>query len=165
MAVTFTPRRFREEGHRRKFLAIVDDTPECARAVHYAARRAAAIGNGLALARIVAPGEFGHWLGVEKIMRDEKLEEAEALLAAHAGSARDWAPGVHVSTAVVEGESLPAVGKLIEEDRDIAIMVLAAGEGSEGPGPLVSAVVGRAFPIPVTIVPATLSDEDIEDLI
>lgn len=161
----FTPRQFREEGHRRKFLAIVDDTPECARAVHYAARRAGAIGNGLALARIVAPGEFGHWLGVEEIMRNEKREEAEALLVAHADRARAWAPGMVVSTTIVEGEKLPAVGKLIEEDRDIAIMVLAAGEGSDGPGPLVSAVVGKAFPIPVTIVPATLTEEDIEDLV
>ena len=161
----FTPRRFREEGHRRKFLAIVDETPECARAVHYAARRAAAIGNGLALARIVAPGEFGHWLGVEEIMRSESHEAAEALLASHADLARSRAPGVEVTTAIVEGEKLAAVGKLIEEDRDIAIMVLAAGEGSDGPGPLVSAVVGKAFPIPVTIVPATLSDEEIEDLV
>ena len=160
----FTPRQFREEGHRRKFLAIVDETPECARAVHYAARRAAAIGNGLALARIVEPGEFGHWLGVEEIMRSEKREEAQNLLAAHADMARARAPGVAVTTAIVEGEKLPAVGRLIEEDRDIAIMVLAAGEGSDGPGPLVSAVVGKAFPIPVTIVPATLTDEEIENL-
>ena len=160
----FTPRQFREEGHRRRFLAIVDETPECARAVHYAARRAAAIGNGLALARIVEPGEFGHWLGVEEIMRSEKREEAEALLATYADMARARAPGVEVTTTIVEGEKLPAVGKLIEEDRDIAIMVLAAGEGSDGPGPLVSAVVTRAFPIPVTIVPATLTDEEIENL-
>ena len=161
----FTPRRFREEGHRRRFLAIVDDTPECARAVHYAARRAGAIGNGLALARIVVPGEFGHWLGVEEIMRNEKREEALALLTSYAEMARARSPGIDVSTTIVEGERLAAVAKLIAEDRDIAIMVLAAGEGSDGPGPLVSAVVTRAFPIPVTIVPATLSDEDIEDLV
>ena len=30
----------REEGHRRKFLCVIDDTPECDRAVVYAATRA-----------------------------------------------------------------------------------------------------------------------------
>ncbi|TIS12830.1 MAG: universal stress protein, partial [Mesorhizobium sp.] len=42
----------------------------------------------------------------------------------------------------------------------------AAGAGKEGPGPLVSAVAGRgaAFPIPVTVVPQNLSDEEIESL-
>ncbi len=30
----------RESGHRRKFLAIIDETPECERAVAYAAYRA-----------------------------------------------------------------------------------------------------------------------------
>ena len=30
----------REVGHRRKFLAIIDDTPECERAVAYASKRA-----------------------------------------------------------------------------------------------------------------------------
>ena len=44
--------------------------------------------------------------------------------------------------------------------------MLAAGEANEGPGPLVSSVAGKgaAFPIPVTIVPATLTDEDIHSL-
>ena len=43
-------------------------------------------------------------------------------------------------------------------------MVLAAGAGKEGPGPLVQALAGRgpAFPIPVTVVPYDLSDEDID---
>ena len=56
---------------------------------------------------------------------------------------------------------------LIEEDRDIALMILAAGDETEGPGPLVSSIAGHgaAFPIPVTVVPATLTDEDIADLV
>ena len=56
--------------------------------------------------------------------------------------------------------------RFIDEDRDVAIMVLAAGEGSDGPGPLVSSVVkSNVFAIPVTVVPATLADEDIDDLV
>lgn len=47
-----------------------------------------------------------------------------------------------------------------------SILVLAAGAGKEGPGPLVGAVAGKgaAFPIPVTVVPQNLSDEEIDSL-
>ncbi len=59
------------------------------------------------------------------------------------------------------------ITNLIEEDPDIALMILAAGDANEGPGPLVSSVAGTAaaFPIPITVVPSTLTDEDIEQLV
>ena len=60
----------REAGHRRKFLAIIDDTPECERAVAYASRRAKNTGGVLVLLYVIDPGDFQQWLGVEKIMRD-----------------------------------------------------------------------------------------------
>ena len=37
-----------------------------------------------------------------------------------------------------EGNPAEEIHKLIEEDQDIAILVLAAGTGKEGPGPLVA---------------------------
>ena len=37
-----------------------------------------------------------------------------------------------------EGDTAEEILKLIDEDEDIAILVLAAGTGKEGPGPLVS---------------------------
>ena len=53
---------------------------------------------------------------------------------------------------------------MIEDDEDIAILVLAAATGKEGPGPLVSSLIKNAgeFPIPVAIVPGNLSDEDLD---
>lgn len=45
--------------------------------------------------------------------------------------------------------------------------VLAAGTAKEGPGPLVSAFAGQSAginPIPVTIVPGSLSDDEIDAL-
>ena len=65
-----------------------------------------------------------------------------------------------------EGSPSDEIHKLIEEDQDIAILVLAAGSAKEGPGPLVASVAGKgaAFPIPVTVVPVSLSDEEIESL-
>ncbi len=62
-------RKSNEEGHRRKFLVVVDETPECDRAIVYAAKRAARTGGVVTLVFIIAPGDFQHWLGVEDIMR------------------------------------------------------------------------------------------------
>ncbi len=65
------------------------------------------------------------------------------------------------------GEKSEAILELIEEDEDISFLVLAAGTGEEGPGPLVSSIAGKAastFPIPVVIVPGTLTDDEIDAL-
>ena len=154
-----------ESGHRRKFLAIIDETPECERAVFYAVRRANSTGGGLILLFVIAPGDFQHWLGVEQVMREEATEQAEALLSKYAVLAREHC-GIEAETVVREGSATEQIHALIEEDQDIAILVLAAGAAKEGPGPLVSSIAGRnaAFPIPVTVVPANLTDMDIESL-
>lgn len=160
-----TKRLIKEAGHRRKFLAVIDDTPECERAVVYAARRAAGTGGGIVLVFVIEPGDFQHWLGVEQVMRAEAMERADSALAKYAALAREKA-GIEPETVVREGVPVEQIHELIEEDQDIAILVLAAGAAKEGPGPLVSSIAGRgaAFPIPVTVVPQSLSDDDIESL-
>ncbi|KND18566.1 universal stress protein UspA [Pannonibacter phragmitetus] len=155
-----------EEGHRRKFLVVVDDTPECDRAIIYAAKRAARTGGVVTLLFVIAPGDFQHWLGVEDIMRAEAQEEAEKTLARAAGRARAVAR-TEPELVIREGNKSDEIVKLIESDDDIAILVLAAGMSSEGPGPLVTSIAGKAagnFPIPVTIVPGNLGDEEIAAL-
>ncbi len=73
-------RQINEEGHNRKFLAVIDSTPECGRAVLYAGRRAQKTNGGLVLLYVCPPGDFQHWIGVEEIMRAEAREEAQAAL-------------------------------------------------------------------------------------
>lgn len=155
----------REAGHRRKFLAIIDDTPECERAVAYAARRAKSTNGAVVLLYVIEPGDFQHWLGVEKIMREEANATATAALDAQASKVRETL-GIEPEMVVREGKPTDEIHKLIEDDQDIAILVLAAGDSKEGPGPLVASIAGKgaAFPIPVTVVPQSLSDEDIESL-
>ena len=54
---------------------------------------------------------------------------------------------------------------LIHEEPGISILVLAAGTGPEGPGPLVSFIAGKGLSkmrIPVTIVPGGLTDEQLK---
>ena len=155
----------REEGHRRKFLAVIDDTPECERAVHYAASRARRTNGALVLVFVIEPGDFQHWLGVEEIMKAEAREEADAALEKFAAQVRENS-SIEPELIIRMGKTTDEIHAAIEEDQDIAILVLAAGSAKEGPGPLVSSIAGRgaAFPIPVTVIPDALSDEDIEAL-
>lgn len=154
-------RRSSETGHRRKFLAIVDDTPECERAITYAARRAQTTGGLLVLLFVIVPDGFKEWMGVGEIMRQEAI--AAANLALDAAQARlQAATGIDSERVIREGTPAEAILALIEDDQDIAIMVLASSSAKEGPGPLVASIGrGAAFPIPVTIVPQNLTDEDI----
>lgn len=153
----------REAGHRRKFLAVIDETPECDRAVAYAARRAKNTGGGLVLLFVIDSADFQHFLGVGEIMRVEAEERAQAALDKFAAKVRDGL-GLEPEMILRDGQTAEEIHKLIEEDQDIAILVLAAGASSEGPGPLVQSIAGRgaAFPIPVTVVPHNLTDEDID---
>lgn len=155
----------REAGHRRKFLAVIDETPECERAVVYAAHRAHATGGAVVLLFVIDTGDFQQFLGVEQVMREEAQTAASATLEQHAAKVRERV-GIEPDLEIREGSRVEEIHKLIEEDQDIAILVLAAGNAKEGPGPLVSSIAGKgaAFPIPVTVVPQNLSDEDIESL-
>ena len=157
----------RKAGRKRKFLAIIDDTPECERAVTYAAHRAQATSGALKLLYVIepAPGEFSHWLGVEEKMREEATEEGERRLGAFR-EALHRRLDITPETEIREGKRGEQILELIRDDPEIVILVLAASASTEGPGPLVASIAGRAaaFPIPVTVVPGDLSDEDIETL-
>lgn len=155
----------REAGHRRKFLAVVDATPECERAMRYAAMRAKNSNGAVVLVYVIEQSDFQHWLGVEEIMKAEAMEEAESILAKAAEKLRQTA-GIDPETRIRQGQATEEIHSVIEEDRDIAILVLAAGSAKDGPGPLVSSIAGRgaAFPIPVTVVPDNLADEEIDAL-
>jgi nucleotide-binding universal stress UspA family protein len=158
-------RRSYETGHKPKLLVVVDETEECDRAVHFASRRAARIGGGVVMLRVIETHDHGQqWLGVADIMRAEAHEEADAQLGKFA--ARAAGAGITPESVVREGEKAEEILRLIDEDEDIFILVLAAGTGSEGPGPLVS-LIGRSagdYPIPVAIVPGHLTDEEIDAL-
>src|ERR1700719_1377929 len=130
-------RRSYETGHKPKFLVVVDDTEECDRAVYFASRRAARTNSTVIMLRVIETHDHGQqWLGVADIMRAEAREEAEAMLAKFAARANGIA-GITPESVIREGEPHEEILKLIEEDEDIAVLVLAAGIESEGPGPLV----------------------------
>jgi len=160
-------RRSYESGHKRKYLVVIDDTPECDRAVYWASKRAARTGGAtvLMLHVIETQDRNQQWLGVADIMRAEAHEEANAVLDRYAARANGVA-GITPERVIREGSQADEILKLIDEDEDIGILVLAAGTEKEGPGPLVVNLSKSAgtYPIPVAIVPGHLSDEEIDAL-
>jgi nucleotide-binding universal stress UspA family protein len=159
-----TKRRSYEEGHKRKYLVVIDDTEECDRAVFWAAKRAGRTKSQLVMLRMIDTGERNQqWMGVADIMKAEALEAANKAFDKYAARVKDIA-NIIPDRVIREGEPTEEIIKLIDEDTDIGILVLAAGTSNEGPGPLVSSLAKNAgtFPIPVAIVPGQLSDEDID---
>jgi nucleotide-binding universal stress UspA family protein len=157
------PRRARDEGHKRKFLVVIDDTPECLIALSFAARRAAHTSGAVLLLSVIEPEGPQGFAGVEDVIRAEAREKAQTTLAKFAARTRDIA-NLDPEMVIREGKRAEEIRNLIESDEDIAVLVLAAGDSSEGPGPLVQAIAGRSgtFPVPITIVPGTLTEEQLD---
>ena len=152
----------------RKFLVVVDDSPEFDAALRYAARRARSTGGRVALLRVIPVSSDEHWSGVREEIQRQQRVEAEALLTrlGQEASERSGAPSIFL---IEEGDPKAAIRKVVGEDPEIKILVLASASGGKGPGPLVGAVLkqGAAFSgrkLPVTIVPGELTDAEIEDL-
>jgi len=149
---------------RRVFLVVVDDSPEMAVALRYASRRAAATGGRVALLRVIEPAEFQQFAAIGALMRDEARAEAEMLLTRFAAEVEAVAgdvPTLYVREGALREELL----RLIADEPSISQLVLAADPSPKGPGPLVTALTGRAvgrLRLPVTIVPGSLSDRQID---
>src|SRR2546429_2132184 len=161
-----TQRRSYETGHKPKCLVIVDDTAEWDRAVYYATRWAIRVGGGVVMLRIIETEDQNQqWLVVPDIMRAEAHEEADAALDRAAGRANGIA-AITPERVIREGDPADQSLDGLDKDGDIAMLVLAANPGPEGPGPIISTMAKTvgSFPIPVTIVPGDLSDEEIDGL-
>jgi nucleotide-binding universal stress UspA family protein len=158
-----------EEGHSRKFLVVVDESPEAELALAYAARRARRTKGRLALLYVIEPADFQHWLGVEEAYREESQATAKAVFRLYGRKLNNWGYEDIVPEEIIrEGAKADAIKQLIDEDPDIGILVLGASVDTSGPGPLVSTLASGknagSFPVPITVVPGGLTIEEVEAL-
>jgi nucleotide-binding universal stress UspA family protein len=161
-----TQRRSFEAGHKPKCLVLVDDSAEWDRAVYYAARWAVRASGGVVMLRVIETIDRNQqWLGVADIMQAEAQEGAESALDRAAGRANGIA-AITPERLIREGDPIEQIEEVIDADPEIAILVLAASDGPEGPGPIITTLARTAgsFPIPIMIVPASLSDTEIDTL-
>lgn len=155
-----------EQESKRIFLVVVDATEEMSVALRFAARRAANTNGRVALLYVMEPADFQHWMAVEEKMREERREEAEHTLQELAADVNELTGEMPI-IYLREGKASALIAELIKEEPEISILVLGAGTGKKGPGPLVSSLAGKLsgkFPIPITVVPGNLSFEQIDAL-
>ena len=147
----------------RKFLVVLDDSRECLNAMRFAAMRAAHTSAGVEILSVIPPEEFNHWIGVGEVMREEARERIHAHYEVFAKWMRDK-QGVDPELVIREGEPVNEIIAQVQDDPEIGVLVLGAGTGKKGPGPLVTQLTRNAgtMPIPITIVPGDLSKERLE---
>ncbi len=147
----------------RVFLVICDESDEMAIALHYACRRARNSGGRVALLAVIEPPEFQQWMSVADLMHEEKWTAAENMLQRLGKTVIEKAGSPPVFY-IREGSLRDEIAALVEEDPSVSVLVLAASSG-ESPGPLVTHIVGKGpgtIRIPVTIIPAGLTEEDLD---
>jgi nucleotide-binding universal stress UspA family protein len=150
----------------RVFLVVVDDSAELKTALHYAARRAGHTGGRVALLYVIEPSELQHWISIEQLAREEQREEAEQLLQRLCEEIAPIAGSMPI-VFIREGHRRDELLALITEEPSISILVLAAGTGPEGPGPLITYLAGKPaarLRIPITIVPGGLSLAQLDEV-
>ncbi len=162
-------RRPFEEGHQRKFLVIIDDAPEVESAVFFAASRIAHSGGQIVMLYVIEPQSFQHWAGVRQVQLEEETAKAKALFRMFRIKLnQEGFEAINTEEVIAEGLKSEEIIKLIEGDEDISILILGAStDPKQGPGPLISSLASGSactFPIPMSIVPGSLSIDDLKTL-
>ena len=151
--------------YQRKFLVVIDESKEADRAITFAAHRVKRTGGTVVLLSVIDSQDFTQFLGVEEVMRAEAREEADRLLESKRARIAAIGEGIRTETVIREGDLVTEIEGLVQRDPSIAILVLAALSGKDGPGPLVAAFASRAgqaaLPVIVTIIPGAMTDEQI----
>jgi len=146
------------------FLVVVDDTDEMPQALRFACVRARATGGRVVLLRVVEPPDFQHFGFVGEQMQHEAREEAERVLQRFAADVNKLS-GQTPILEVREGKLVDELVQMVEDEPEISALVLAARKGKKGPGPLISGLAGpfgARLRVPAIVIPATLSEEEID---
>jgi ABC-type Fe3+-hydroxamate transport system substrate-binding protein len=151
----------------RKLLAVSDDTHESTNALLFAAFRAQALDVGALVLRCArAPAHVG-WIGLDRDITQDAMDAARVKAMDHL-SRIEAIVGLAPELVVSSSEPDDAIRRLVDEDPAIQMLILAAGSGPRGPGPLVSRLgKGRQLtnrPIPVVVVPPGVTTEQIREM-
>lgn len=149
----------------RIYLVVIDDTPEAAVALRFAARRAAKTGGGVEILSILPPREFIAFGGVQETIEAEARHDAERLVREAAGALVAEA-GLRPTITIRDGDGPKVIRDAIKANGEIAALVLGAA-ATGAPGALIAHFTGAdagALSVPVMIVPGSLTPEQIDRL-
>ena len=149
----------------RYILVIADNTPEMNIALEYACARSKKTGRKIIIATFIEPLDVLTTQGVTEIMKNEAREEAEKNLNKAASIVKE-STGIMPILHTREGEIISELKKLIEEEENINVLVLAANtnEKEKNPGPIINTILTKEIStlrIPVMIVPGNFSKDHI----
>jgi hypothetical protein len=148
----------------RIYLVVIDNNPESAIALRFAARRAVKTGGGVEILALIEPQEFIPFGGVQATIEEEARLHAEGLVAGAAGTLIEES-GLRPSITVRQGEGPKIIREMIADNPDISALVLGAAP-TGAPGPLIAhfAADSGALPIPLMIIPGSLDTAAIDRL-
>ena len=152
----------------RYILVIADNSPEMNIALEYACARSKKTGRKIIIATFIEPLDVLTTQGISEIMKNEAREEAEKVLNTAATIVKE-STGIVPVLHTREGEIISELKKLIEEEEDINVLLLAANtnENEKNPGPIINALISKEIStlrIPVMIVPGNFSKDHISQI-
>jgi len=150
----------------RYILVIADGSKEMEVALQYACARSKKTERKIIIATFIEPLDVLTTQGVEEIMKNEAREEAELKLQKASTIVKETT-GLTPVLQLREGNIIDELITLIEEEKNINVLVLAANVDEKGPGPIVSALTTKEYSrlrIPVMIVPGNFSKDHITQI-
>ena len=152
----------------RYILVIADKSEEMNIALEYACARSKKTGRKIIIATFIEPLDVLTTKGVTEIMKEEAREEAENILKKAASFVKDKT-GELPALSIRDGETISELKKLIDEEKNINVLVLAASAdlNNKNPGPIITSLVSNEITnlrVPIMIVPGNLSIEYIAQI-
>ena len=150
----------------RYILVIADGSPEMEVALMYACSRAKKTDRKIILVSFIEPLDVLTTQGVQNIMENEAREEAE-LIMEKASAIVKKETGQTPVLYIREGKVIDELISLIEEEKNINVLVLATNIDEKGPGPIISTLTNKEYfrlRIPIMIVPGNFTKEHIAQI-
>jgi nucleotide-binding universal stress UspA family protein len=151
---------------KRKFVVVMDSSPEAKVSLQFASARAAHVEGGtLVIFHAIPPVEFQHWMAVKDEMAEQNKEKARAMMKEIAAFVEEEY-GVEPEIVIREGQPKEELLAYIEKTRDLFALFLGAHTDGD-PGPLVDYFSGPlcgALKCPVVIVPGGMSAKQIDEI-
>ena len=147
----------------RYILVIADGSKEMRVAMEYACARTKKTNRKIIIASFIEPLDVLTTQGVQEIMKNEAREEAKIRLKKASTIVKDLT-GLIPILQLREGKVIDELIALIEEEKNINVLVLAAKIDEKGPGPIINALTTKEYArlrIPIMIVPGNFSKEHI----
>ncbi|WP_353230113.1 universal stress protein [Novosphingobium sp.] len=134
----------------RVYLVIVDETPESAHALRFAARRALRTGAQVHMLVLVPRGDFLAFGSVQATIEEEARDRAEMLASVAAGSLASES-GLVPTIVVKSGDGADVVRAYLRDHDEVSALVIGAAAGSS-PGPLATYFAATAGTLPCVLM-------------